>query len=410
MTGAPYDKLQFEEDLNALGSVPRGDADMLPELMQGQTHAVVTDGVGRVSLLGVRRDYDFPEAIEYGFDKFPVSYDYTDGVLTSKIGGAPVTAYNPFALNVYFPDGNDGRGEAAQYVLGEPILQQVEEQSRTITEQEAVDRLRQDAHVLDAELGLFVPRVELERLYASSMLKDHRDLAVRNERGFQDFVRTQLPRIQMSIDPYNMNGELQLEEPVGQNGLTLNRASFVGTTQATFHGRVYRYDEENGKIEQLSLAPNTEAIFTAENRLYFSGGWANRRAWHVNDFLSMFPRTTDKQGQPMPLRLGRNMELSEAMRHSVLPEGIVGRPISATDMLHSALTLDRDSKYLTQLCTELRPPAVTDNCVNTVRDTAIEQWQAVFRGERTVEPRVVGLRAVAIRAQIFRGSSPSPQA
>jgi hypothetical protein len=401
-TKAPYGKVEFEADLNALGPIPRGPYTDLHELMgpnDESSWAVVTGAIGGVSLLGVLPNSELPYNVREKLEKMPAAYAKDRDGLHVTVGGT-LTSYNPYALTTYFPEGNDGQGEAAYYWLREPFAHEAPAQTRIITDYEATQRLVRDAYIVDAGRGILVPRVEVERAYSLMFSKGHANLMRRDDRNYDNFVKQVTPRVTVSINPYDMDGELRLEEPISHGGAIINRLSFVGSTSVEMSSVAYRYSDEEG-IDRVAPSLGAKATFTQDNPLYLAtSGWASRKAWNVADYLSIMPRARGKNGEILPPTLRGSMDVTEAIRHGVNIS--YDRYVSASAMLYDAVTTDRDTKYLNDLRDELRPEVGTAEVLADVRRMAKDQWLEVFRGERCVEPQAIGLREVALWAHIYR--------
>lgn len=407
MVSLEYTKTDFEEDLRRLGKVPHANPADLPEVMgqeDAPSHAVVKgvipDGIG---IIGTIND-EFPYSVRCRVEELAPSYESTAQGLLVRLGGQAISLYNPYQFSAYFPHGNNGNGEALLYrIEDERITQNVPEHTRELSEEEVIQRLRQDAYSVHDQSGLFIPRLELERLYIETVLKYARGRS--SIKPFDEFAKEHMPSASISINPYHHTGELRLEDAISHGGTVINGIEFVGTINIECAGEVYRYNKQTHTLESVKLERGAEATFTPEHPLKLNRVLANRKAYNVNDFISvMLPAPQDKQEQPMPRRLTGRITLAQLIDNQHINEAdLIGTPVSATRMLEKILATEPKDAYLKDLHKELRPDpsASVADIIISLRQAAQEQWIEVFNASKTLEPRVTGLGAVAITARIF---------
>ena len=399
-----YTKTHFEADLNAVGEVPQGGLSELDQLWASTEHEFVkiTSDIGGISLMGNRKNCDFPHILADAAHRLPSSYAVTEAGLEVHVGGQ-LKAYNPYGLTVYYPDGNAGEGEAAYYVINDSIDHTFETQKRVVDEAQAVTHLVREAFSIDKQQGLFIPMPEVEcRYLASHTMPDGRVPESDSWHFFKEFSQRQLPVLRASINPYDPAGKLQLESPIRHDGVYGNRVSFTGTAPVKLFGEAYRVDPSQEHLEKVELATE-EVTFTEEDRLYIAPIMTNHRANTVGDFLATVPGCRDQYGASMPLRLTGNLPLTLALQKGIIgQEALRWRQVSAVEMLHRIVTSSYNNKYLSGLRAELRPELSLTAFEEDVRKQARQQWHDALDSGATLNPSVVGLQKVAMRAGFFR--------
>jgi hypothetical protein len=393
-----YDKSHFEAGLTSLGSLPSGPFNSLHALIakEGYSAAILNgipgiNALGEVALFGKRADYDLGAIVDITLKQLPVSCSKADGGIELAIDAA-ITIENPYALTAYYPQGNDGEGDAAYYALDTKLVQQIPPAMRTISEEESSERTMREAIFVGA--GLFIPRSVAEQLYAARRPPDWS-----MSRDFEKFVRQQLPRVRIDINPFVAEENLHVREPEYLNGIHINRLHFMGSTAVAFSsGLAYRRNAQTGAIEQFNFIGPECTEFGEENPLLLQFSSTSEPIQDVKE-LQKIIMAQSNMGEEYTL--GVHTSLPDALSSGVIQQDHVRySPIATVDMLYDALMAPYDTAYFSELRDALRP-AVSLDFIPELQRMALDQWLEVFEAGVPMRPVVTGLDKVADRAGIF---------
>ena len=405
-----YGKEQFEADLGALGEVPHVTTETLDSMGEGEAavvHGLPALGREDVALLHEYEPGSVYTAAGTAVEAYQPAATLGDKGITITAPETAVILDNPYALSIYLPDGQRGKGEALHYVA--PQFRYVHEAaSRYITAQEATDVIASTG--IQIGDGLFMSQPEAQAQYAAYVW----------ERGHNraDSFERFLWNLRTSVD-YSVN----LEEPHG----TFTHDTSVSVTPGNYINRFYYVGKAvlaprlgtgalytqlpDGTVAKVVTAKPCEADFDTDYPALFTHGYTTVPRTTIDavkrDLGDERERNTlllaDKQAGPLALK--HSMTLDEALREVVLTkEDFTFAPADPLAMLYDALTNGLDTPYFKGLRQEIGPAFDNEAVKRRVIAKAHEQWHGFFAGRATLEPAASGLAAIANRLGIKNAS------
>jgi hypothetical protein len=394
-----FTKAEFEACLTELGEIPHGPFDEVIKDVDSKRWVALSDVaalVGGVVLFGTRL-FDDDETSLTVKDRLARAtkgpdLEIVEDELLAKADPSVILCPNHYCLVTYFPKGDKGRGEAAYYAL--PYFNQAfEGASSTITPTRAVEPITKDA-VEIGDSGLFALRSDAENARSAVA-------PFQRTESLESYVNERQPGIVLEVDTTKPEGNFEALEPdrnyFSGSHRYLNKFNYSGNAQAVFDSSsLAMYRVVDGQLQKLVGINATNMAFSDEHPLAVEFGWTTEQIGSRTELAQAYIIGDGAISSRTAQKLYKRITVEEAIATSILsPEDCSFEVVDPLNLLFCALSSDTHTDHVHLLSESVRPKVDVSSFLAEVQRTAQNQWRNVLFGEKKLEPRVVGLGAVA---------------